>query len=465
MSCGGDGSDYGNSAGQVLAAYNAHIRMVPASNMKLVTTGAALHAFGPEYRFKTQIAYSGNVAEDGTLHGNVYIIGGGDPTIGAADSTAYKADALFWKWKMLLQQVGIKRIDGNIIGDGSSYEGGLEHPAWDYADTWTYYGAGTNALSFYENVIDLEVSAGSKVGEKVNMRQAYPETPWLTVENQAVTGPAGTGNSLYLQTSKLSTNAVLTGTYAIDRMPKREQAANKYGALTCAHEFYKNLKATGWEVSGTYGEETPDQVGGDGRKTGHSGETPGQAGGDVKTIGETTSPTLAQICRKTNYDSDNFYAEALLRAMGEAATGISVYDSCLVAINEVLEDIMTGNDRAGANWQSGIVQKDGSGLARSNSISPEWMAGYLAAMKDNQAFIASIPHPGEGTLYNLKNLQPNKFRIKSGSMGGTLCYSGYVLDDDGKPITAFAIFTNNLNSKLSQVRPVLEGLIQIITKN
>ena len=462
MNCVGDGNDYGSGTSQVIVAYNAQTRMVPASNMKLVTTGAALHAFGPEYRFKTQIAYSGNIAEDGTLHGNVYIIGGGDPTIGAADSAAYKADALFWKWKMLLQQAGIKRIDGNIIGDGSSYEGGLEHPAWDYADTWTYYGAGTSALSFYENVIDLEVSAGGKVGEKVNMRQAYPVTPWLTVENQAVTGPAGTGNSLYLQTSKLSTNAVLTGTYAIDRKPKREQAANKYGALTCAHEFYKNLKATGWEVSGTYAEEmpdqeTPDQVGGDGRKTGHDGETPGQAGGDVKTIGETTSPTLTQICRKTNYDSDNFYAEALLRAMGEAASSNACYDSCLVAINEVLEDIVKDN--------SGIVQKDGSGLARSNSISPEWMASYLAAMKDNQAFIASIPHPGEGTLYNLKNLQPNKFRIKSGSMGGTLCYSGYVLDDDGKPITAFAIFTNNLGSKLSQVRPVLEGLIQIITKN
>ena len=168
----GSGSDCGSGTSQVIAAYNAQTRMVPASNMKLVTTGAALHAFGPEYRFKTQIAYSGKIAEDGTLHGNVYIIGGGDPTIGAADSTAYKADALFWKWKVLLQQASIKRIDGNIIGDGSSYEGGLEHPAWDYADTWTYYGAGTSALSFYENVIDLEVSAGSKAGEKVNMRQA-----------------------------------------------------------------------------------------------------------------------------------------------------------------------------------------------------------------------------------------------------------------------------------------------------
>lgn len=427
--------------GVELAAYNSSTRMVPASNLKLVTTGAALHAFGPEYKFKTQLAYSGSIDEDGTLYGNVYIIGGGDPTIAAPDSTAYKADALFWKWKNLLSVAGIKRIEGDIIGDGSAYEGYLEHPGWDYADTWTYYGAGTSALCFYENTIDLEVSAGSTPGAPVNMRQAYPETPWMTIHNSAVTGPAGTGNKLYMQTSEFSSTAVLTGTYAIDRRPRREQAANKHGALTCAHEFYKNLKATGWDVTGTYREDIPNQ-----------------ATEENKTlIGATLSPSLSQICRKVNYDSDNFYAEAIYRAMGEAATGISVYDSCLVAINEVLEDLVTKTD--------GIIQKDGSGLARSNSISPEWMARYLSAMSGNQAFLASIPHPGEGTLYNLKNLLSSKFRIKSGSMGGTLCYSGYVLDQDGKPVRSFAIFTNNLGARHSQVRPALESLIQLIGKN
>ena len=431
--------------GKTVVSYNASTRMVPASNMKLVTIGAALRAFGPEYRFKTEIGYTGSIDKDGTLNGDVYIIGGGDPTIGAADTTAYKADALFWKWKTILSGAGIRRINGNIIGDGSAWEGGLEHPGWEYADTWTYYGTGSSALCFYENTIDLQVSAGAEPGAPVNMTQTYPDTPWLHLENQAVTGPTGTGNSLYLQTSDKSTEATLTGTYAVDRRPKREQASNKYGALTCAHEFYRNLKSTGWEVTGTYG--TPDQVGGDGR------------GGDgVVKIGHTESPALAQICRKTNVDSDNFYAESLLRAMGEAATGIAVYDSCLVAINEVLEDIVPGT-------ANGIVQKDGSGLSRANAVTPEWMAGYLAAMSGNKAFVESLPRPGEGTLNTLKNLTPWKFRIKSGSMEGTLCYSGYVLDEAGNPRISFAILTNNAAAKASQVRPALEGLIQLIGKN
>jgi len=91
---GNDARRAGND-GKVIAAYNSSTRMVPASNMKLVTTGAALRAFGPEYRFETGIGYRGSIGEDGTLHGDVYIIGGGDPTIGAADSTAYKTEALF----------------------------------------------------------------------------------------------------------------------------------------------------------------------------------------------------------------------------------------------------------------------------------------------------------------------------------------------------------------------------------
>ena len=453
---GNDGNGAGNDKGKAVLAYNASTRMLPASNMKLVTTGAALRAFGPEYRFTTGIGYTGTIDKDGTLNGDVYIIGGGDPTIGAADTTAYKADALFWKWKTILSGAGIKRIHGNIIGDGSAWEGGLENPGWEFADTWTYYGTGSSALCFYENTIDLQVSAGAEPGAPVNMTQTYPETPWLKIENKAETGPAGTGNSLYLQTSGTSTNATLTGTYAIDRKPKREQAANKYGALTCAHEFWKNLKATGWEVTGTYG--TPDQVGGDGRGT-VGGDGRGTAGGDgVTVIGHTQSPTLAQICRKTNWDSDNFYAESIFRAMGEAATGIAVYDSCLVAINEVLEDIVPGAGK-------GIIQKDGSGLSRSNSVTPEWMAAYLAAMGGNKAFVESLPHPGEGTLNTLKGLSPVKFRIKSGSMGGTLCYSGYVLDQDGNPRISFAIFTGNADARASQVRPALEGLIQLIGKN
>ena len=103
--------------GKVLAEYNPSAKMTPASNMKLITTGCALHSLGADFRFPTSIAYSGEIV-DGTLRGDIYIVGGGDPTIGAADSIAMKADGLFWKWKSAMKAAGITAVEGRIIGDG-----------------------------------------------------------------------------------------------------------------------------------------------------------------------------------------------------------------------------------------------------------------------------------------------------------------------------------------------------------
>ena len=239
-----------DAAGHVLASREAGRRMVPASNLKLVTTGTALHALGPDFRFETGIGYTGTV-EDGTLHGDVYIIGGGDPTIGVTDTVAVKPDALFWRWKSLLKDAGISRIDGRIIGDGRAYEGHLENTTWGYDDTGTYYGAGCNALSYYENAIDYLVSAGA-ADEPVKVTQRFPDTPWMHFSNRTWTAPKGTGNSLYLYTTDLAPYAEMRGTYAIDRKPKVEHFANKYGALTCAYYFWQNLRDTGWDISGGY---------------------------------------------------------------------------------------------------------------------------------------------------------------------------------------------------------------------
>ena len=219
-------------SGRIIAEREAGRRMVPASNMKLVTTGTALHALGPGFQFETGIGYTGEVDADGTLHGDVYIVGGGDPTIGVADTVAAKPDALFWRWKSMLKDAGISRIDGRVIGDGRAFEGHLENQTWSYDDTGTYYGAGCNALSFYENAIDYTVSAGLE-GEPVKVIQRYPDTPWMHFGNLTTTGPKGTGNSLYLYTTDLAPYAEMRGTFAVDRKQKREHFANKYGGI-CA---------------------------------------------------------------------------------------------------------------------------------------------------------------------------------------------------------------------------------------
>ena len=440
-------------SGHVVAQREAGRRMVPASNLKLITTGTALHALGPDFRFETGIGYTGEVDADGTLHGDVYIVGGGDPTIGVADTVAVKPDALFWRWKSLLKDAGISRIDGRIIGDGRAYEGHLENQSWSYDDTGTYYGAGCNALSFYENAIDYAVSAGAE-GEPVKVIQRYPDTPWMHFGNLTSTGPKG--NSLYLYTTDLAPYAEMRGTFAVDRKQKLEHFANKYGALTCAYYFWQNLRSTGWAVSGGYAD-----IDRNGYVRGRD-FVPADKAGTPKVVGKSESPALSRIVRQTNVLSDNFYAEAIFRQMGEKASGIAVYDSCRVAVADVLEDLVPGG-------LEGLRLEDGSGLSRLNTLSPAFMASYLRSMTRSRgfnAFLASLPKPGEGTVATLLPKLPAdkkaRVRVKSGSMDGVLCYSGYILDESGNPKFVFSLMVNGATAKTAVLRDTLGALIETL---
>ena len=177
--------------------------------------------------------------------------------------------------------------------------------------------------------------------------------------------------------------------------------------------------------------------------------------GNPREIGFTEGPRLADIARITNERSDNFYAESLLRYMGERATGIAEYDSCLVAESVVLQDLGLKMDQ--------IHLADGSGLSTRNLVTPEWMVSYLEAIRKSpsfDAFLASLPKPGEGTLSMIRFPGSDRVRMKSGSLSGTLCYSGYILDENGKPAVTFSILTNSSLASTSQVRGVLMQMVR-----
>lgn len=436
--------------GASLAAVNADQRLVPASNLKLITTGTALHTLGADYRFKTAIGYTGTI-QDGTLHGDLYIIGGGDPTIGGGDNASYALETTFRGWERIVTNAGIRRIDGNIIGDSRLWEGQLEYGDWTYEDIGTYYGTGSGALCFYKNAIDLQVAAGEGEGEPVKAVQSYPETPWMHNSNSGITGREGTGNSLYLYTTDLAPYADLRGSFATDRAPKTEHFANKFGALTCAYYFFNFLKADGIEITGAAAD-----IDRDGLIRGTDFESLEKAGEPVR-IGATQSLPLADIARQTNVESDNFYAEAIFRTMGEQATGYAVYDSARIVEKSALKKL-------GLNPEEATLA-DGSGLSRRNALSAKFLNSYLQAMISSPAFpafLASIPTPGEGTLEPVLKNAPAKtrFRLKSGSMEGVLCYSGYLLDDDGTPVATLSILVNGATAKTAQVRKALEPILE-----
>ena len=113
--------------GNILAGFNQEKMLIPASNMKLISTGAALHILGPEHSFETTLAYDG-IIEEGTLKGNLFVVGGGDPTLGSKDSIATPIDHSFAIWEKMLRDAGVRKIEGFIVGDGRHFEGPTEEP-------------------------------------------------------------------------------------------------------------------------------------------------------------------------------------------------------------------------------------------------------------------------------------------------------------------------------------------------
>lgn len=446
-----------NGRGDTLAALHPDRKLVPASNMKLITTGTALHLLGPDHRFETTVAYSGSV-EDGTLCGDVYIVGGADPTLAADDSIATDVQKVFAAWKHALSQAGISRIEGRVIGDGRYFDGPLEEPSWSFDDLGTYYGCGGNGLAFYENAQDYAASPGPAVGEPARVVILYPKTPWLHCTDRSVTGPAGSGDQVYLFTTDLAPYAEVRGSFAIDRRPRKESFANKYAALTCAYYFCDYLHRTGMTVTGGYAD-----IGRDGRiRRGFASEEPAAPHTALTRAGSTWSPPLKKIIRETNHRSDNFYAETLFRTEGLHETGSACYDSSRVAVQAVLE-------RMGVDCAEGISLTDGSGLSRMNYVSPAFFVRFLRAMADLPEFgdyLRSLPSPGsDGTMRVLLPDAPEAVKsrifLKSGSMGGVLCYSGYILAADGDPerTVTFSLLVNNCPAPFGVIRAALSDLI------
>ena len=368
-----------NMQGDTLAKINSNRRMVPASNMKLITTGAALVTFGPNYTFKTSLAYAGQV-KDSTLFGDLYIIGGGDPMLGDIFSYLPKAEETFAKWSKILKDNGIYRIEGNIVGDGSYFEGEPYHTDWSMEDGRTKDGVVPQGLTY-----------------RGKMKAALPDGP-----------------------------------------------------LAAATHFKNYLaKDTAFVVKGKAAEGKLPTATNDSLMT-------------IKTLGVVASQPLKTLIKTANYQSDNFTAETLIRALGKQLKGASDYSSATSALHKALSPLNLAN--------ASMTQRfaDGSGLSRKNYISPDFMVSFLKAMaksKYYKDYLASIPKPGSGTLKNRLAKQPQSVKdrvyMKSGSLNGTRCFSGYILSGDGdaSKTICFSVITNNSVASYSQTAGPIDDLI------
>jgi len=375
---------------------------IPASNQKILTTASAIINLTPDYRFKTQILTDGFV-KDGVLKGNLYLKGGADPSLSYEDLKSF-AD--------YLKQIGILKIEGDIIGDNSFFlEEGRGH-GWPEKDFEYCFTAPFSALSLNENCLRLELISDKK---RVSVKM-YPDNEYYEIVNNLAISKKYSDYKVKAEGRKI----YLTG--YIKSLSKAEVSIPvENPSLHTTSAFYKMMKESGIKITGKY----------------HLGKTPPNAN---PVITHKSQP-LKEIIKKANKDSNNFYAEQIFRTLGKEILGKGDTETSATVVINTLKKV--GID------VSNIRIYDGSGLSKFNQLTPESIAKILSYMYNTPYFFdfyQSLAVAGtDGTLKHRFKDVKGKIYAKTGYIKGVKNLSGYILSDNGE-VYVFSILVNNLKS-------------------
>ncbi|MEZ4987575.1 MAG: D-alanyl-D-alanine carboxypeptidase/D-alanyl-D-alanine-endopeptidase [Saprospiraceae bacterium] len=427
--------------GQMLAGYGARRSLIPASNLKLLTTATALEILGEDYRFETTLAMDGAVDAQGILQGNVWIIGSGDPTLGSPEMEGVLAlDDLIAHWRIRLQQQGIRKITGRVIVDDRIFSTAVSGSHWQWLDMGNYYGCGAFGLNLHENLYYLQFRQRSELGTTPAITGTKPVVPGLQFVNEVTTANSRSGDNAYIYGAPYSYQCYVRGT-----LPAGAGLFTIKGAVPDPPLLAAQLLTTDLESIGVLCMRPP--------ATARQLEVqPGR----LVVLDKLYSPPLRKIVHRTNMESVNLYAEALLRAIGRQVEGVGSEEAGLRAMRAHWEN-------KGMDW-AGVQLYDGSGMAPRNVIPTAFLCQLLHQMHRNAAFVESLPLAGRsGSLKNsLKGtMAEGKLRAKSGSLEQVRCYTGYTPDANGR-LLAFSILLNNYDGTGADARKKIFHLLSAI---
>lgn len=404
---------------QTLYSRNASKYFTPASVTKLMTTAAALQALSPNYRIRTSVVENGN--------GVVQVVGRGDPSL--------KSEQLEVLAKQLRQK-GVRRIN-KLIANDAYFKGEAVEPSWMWEDIQYYYGAPVNSLMLNENAAVIRLYP-QRVGRRLLLKWDNPldASGWKVV-NQTVTARKGTKKYIEVKRDLKGQTLYLTGQLAEGSNPDVTAIAVFNPIQNFLTHFRQSLKKQGISVAGAY------------RGT---SKTSGRE------LAAVQSPPLSELIAETNINSNNLYAEALLKALATktsqrnqstAGTGLKVMKSTLSQI---------GVD------PNSYRLVDGSGLSRKDLISPQALVQTLQGMAKSpyaSVFRASLPVAGKnGTLkYRFKDMAPQGLvQAKTGTMTGVITLAGYVNAPNYGPMV-FSIMVNQTEQPIRTVRSAIDEIV------
>ena len=398
--------------GQTLVDYHKSTALIPASNMKVLTSAAALTLLKPEFRFRT--AVYAKAARQEVINGDVYLKGFGDPELNDERLNTLAEE---------LKYLGIRQVKGNVIVDDSFFDQQLEGAGWKKTYGSAAYSAKISALSLNLNTVKVWVRPTSP--GRPGQIELQPANDFFEVVNQTLTTQGRSTLKIVRTLTEGGKNRVVVSGHVSARVrPQAETINLDYPALYVGHAFKRMLQNAGIQVQGRV--------------------LQGQVSAGTPLLAETQSRPLNEIVAELNKHSVNLIAENLLKFMGatfEGAPGTAEKGAKVIRERFLEKEV---GYRA-----PGLVIADGSGLSPLNRLTPELLTQVLAYMHKRYDvsvdFVSSLAVSGvDGTLRTRLNAPALKRRIraKTGFINGVSSLSGYVYTDQGE-VMVFSVLMNH----------------------
>ncbi|MDR2954552.1 MAG: D-alanyl-D-alanine carboxypeptidase/D-alanyl-D-alanine-endopeptidase [Prevotella sp.] len=426
--------------GKTIVSHNADKSYTPASILKVVTTATALEVLGGEYKYKTTLS------KDKGQSNRLLIHGYGDPTLGTEflDNTP---NAFLSQWTSAIKQNfdSAKSLDIMVIDDYFGYDG-VSH-RWIYQDIGNYYASGTYGISVYDNTYKLYFNTMRQDTCPVILRTEPVVN--LSFQNTLTLNTSGQDNG-YIHGEPFSTTRLLTGNIPTGRSSFSIKGDIPNPGLYLGEVLANRLMDNGFSIGRA--ETSYDMYFNQMYVKNKKSFT-----GDV--FYTHLSFPLKDIIKDTNVRSNNHYAEHLIRTVGRTKD-IDIYSSALDKGIEITNELW----KARGLDTDALMMFDGSGLSPANAVSPAFMCDllvYMQAKSSNaKTFFESLPEAGKnGTVSNrLKGTKlAGKISMKSGSIYGVQCFTGYYIDGEKK--YTFTIMVNKFTGPRSQVVRAIDQLL------
>lgn len=454
--------------GGVVFERDADKSFMPASNMKLYTSAAALDAFGPDFKIKTSVYATRPVAKNGVLKGDLILYGRGDPNLSPRfdtdDPDRYgelkPADTVTGIERLAdqIKAAGIKTVSGALIGDDSFFAGDLLGPGWEWDDAQFYYGAEVSALTVNDNSVTFTVTPAARAGNPPSIK-IQPQTSYLKIVNNVET--VADGQTRVGVHRPLDSNTVeFFGSVPRGAGEFKVDIAVHDPARFAAELLKEALARRGVRVRGRV--ERYDAVA---RVANPFDES------KLLEVAGVESLPLAEMLKVINKQSQNLHAELMLRRLGTRhADALSLDDYGRPKSTAALgAEIRRGFlQRAGIDVAP-LSLRDGSGLARQNLVTPRSTTRLLEFMLGRpyaKTWLESLTIAGvDGTLKRRlrDSAGANNMRGKTGTLTYVNAMSGYVTTKRGQPLI-LSLMGNNYTGPGRETTGVMDQICVMLAE-